>query len=111
MSRDHFEHTVAFRIVPILLIVVLPLLGAIYIGQRQDAQARHRQDVASCERGNIVRERQRQVLLLAESAYLHLAGHLAKGDDAAAAEGLLVDAAKAKELALSVELVDCEALE
>jgi hypothetical protein len=105
------EHVIVERVVPLLLIVVLPLLGAIYIGQRQDAQARHRQDVASCERGNIVRERQHEVLLLIEDSFDHLARHLAVGDDAVAAEGLLADALRAKELAATIEIVDCEALE
>lgn len=106
---EHIERILVDRVVPLLLIVVIPLLAVIYVGQRQDAQARREQDIASCERGNAVRARQRRTLALLASSYTQLADHT-HVEDAKITAILLADAARAKALAAEIQPVDCEVL-
>lgn len=63
------EHLIVDRLVPVLLIVILPMLGAIYWVDRNAHNARRDQIRASCERGNEIRRDQRLILdLLAQSS-------------------------------------------
>lgn len=60
MSRT--EHVIVDRVVPLLLVVVLPLLGAIYIAQERNADARRVEQIEACKRGNRVRHIQEETL-------------------------------------------------
>lgn len=55
MLSPRAEHIVFERVVPAILIVLIPLLAAVYIaGEENDERAR-RAAVLSCERGNALR--------------------------------------------------------
>lgn len=53
-----FEHLLVDRITPLLLIMVLPLLGMMYVTDKHNDAARRAELIASCERGNVLRRHQ-----------------------------------------------------
>lgn len=67
-GAGRLEHLVVDRIVPVLLIVILPMLGAIYWVDRNAHNARRDQIRASCERGNEIRRDQRLIIDLLTQA-------------------------------------------
>lgn len=61
-GAGRIEHLIVDRLVPVLLIVILPMLGAIYWVDRNAHESRRDQIRASCERGNDIRRDQRAII-------------------------------------------------
>lgn len=55
MSRDKVEHALIYRATPLLLIVVIPILVALYVAQQRNAEMRRDAQVEACHRGNRIR--------------------------------------------------------
>lgn len=63
MRHDgRLAHLLYDRLLPLVLIVVLPLLAAGWAWQEKNARERHKAAIAGCERANVIRENQRVIM-------------------------------------------------
>lgn len=106
--RDQLLHVVGDVIVPVCFIVLVPMLGMFWVIDRNAKERIHAAQLASCERGNVVRQRINDEAAEERAIYTQAAVVLREMGETDAAAALAAVLAAGASRIKTIDLVNCE---